>query len=192
MSVAPGPREVFPPATPKYPRGTRRRGNDLVSELFDGLMDLAFMSDAKVTCEFIAKLTREMFWVDASAVLLYDIDRDELVAAAVNGVDSPIGGRQKLAKTPRGRAVLKHTNIVLASGSDVECPIRGLGSGPTLLVPVIFHQRVFGLVELHRAPGDETFQSDEQDGLVYVATQLAEWLSHHARRSAFEEYADKS
>ena len=111
--------------------------------------------------------------------------------AAIHGIEASIGGRQKLHKTPRGKAILKSVNVVLENGGDPDGPIKGLPLGPTLLVPMHYHQRVFGLLELHRAPGDETFQTDEQDGLVYVASQLAEWLSQHARRAAFEEYADK-
>lgn len=197
-STAPeaAPPEPEVPRKKREPRPTpkpHKKGADLLGELFDGSMELSYVHDPQEAAQSVARLARDCFGVETSAVFLYDIDRDELVLSALDGAEGvvvPLGTRQRLARGPRALPVQRHLAVALATLDDKNGPLALVESGPTLLAPAFFNQRLFAVLELRRLDGDLSFAGSELEAADYLARQLAECLSRHSRRKAHEEFSD--
>ncbi len=170
--------------------GRRRRGKDLVSDLFDALMDLSFAQSSEDACAFAARVIRDTVLVDACTVSLYDIDRDEFTVAATEG--GPAAGTRVKAKGGhRAVAVRKHASVNVKVCEPSEAFAPSFMGAPALFSASYHRERLFAMIVIQRMRGGPVFESDEEDGVNYVASQLAEALSTHSRRAAAAEYSDQ-
>ncbi|MBL8600592.1 MAG: hypothetical protein JNK72_01580 [Myxococcales bacterium] len=167
-----------------------RRGKDLLSELFDSLMDLAFVADPGEAAGYVAKIVHEQIAATAVSVSLYDIDKDEFVASGVAG-DLSQGGQRHSAKSGgRGQAVRKRNALVTAVTESGEALTEQSRGGPSLFAPAMHQGRLFACIQLDRRSIHAGFETDEQDAVMYVAGQLAEHLAQQSRRLAVKAFAD--
>jgi hypothetical protein len=188
---APAPAPATPTIAPdrkRYSGG--RRGPDLLSDLFDSVMELSFQHSGQEVCAFVASVLTQNLRCDAVLVFAYDINRDEFV---VNGeantgrldqrVHAKAGSYGAAARLKRG------VNLPAAKGDDRADP--ACEGGPALYVPALHHERLFALVQVARLPGSPPFEADELDATTYIAGQLAEALAHHSLRQTATEISEK-
>lgn len=167
----------------------RRRGKDLLSDLFDALMELSFQTSAEDACAFVAKLLWENLTADACVVSLYDINHDEFVATGAEGA-GVVGAREKATRGSRGTAVRRHLAVSHAKVDASESVNPDWCGGPAAFVASYHRERLFGLIQVQRTPGGAVFEPDEEDGISYVAAQLGEFLAQNFKRQAVAEYGD--
>lgn len=166
-----------------------RRGPDLLSDLFDSVMELSFQHSAPEACSFVAGVITQNLRCDAVLVFSYDINRDEFVVhgEANTGrmehrVRAKFGSYGVATRSKRG------VNLVAAKGDDRAD--EGCEGGPAMFVPALFHDRLFALVQVARLPGSPAFEADELDAATYISGQLAEALSHVSMRQTAADLAD--
>ncbi len=198
--VAEGAASVPPaaetPAAPVAPAADRkrftggRRGPDLLSDLFDGLMELSFLKDPTDICAFVAGILTQHLRCDAVLVFSYDINRDEFVVhgEANTGrldhrVGAKVGSYGAAARSKRALAVAE------AHGTDLTDP--ACDGGAALFAPGLVRDRLFALVHVARLPGSPAFEADEVDAASYIAGQLAEALASQSHRQAVADLAEK-
>ena len=180
------------PAALPVPTGPFKRGKDLLSDLFDELMDLSFAPDAGHACALVARIVHAHVAASVVTVSQYDIDRDEFAVVAVVGGDHLLGRRHKAKEGAIGTVVRRRQTVSLP-----HCDALDALDGPYTAAPTVFagafHQgRIFALLSLARCPGAKVFESDETDAATYVAGQLGEVLSHHAVHAAVREYPSEA
>jgi len=144
-------------------------------------MDLAFVQTPEEACAHAARVLHEYVVCDGCSVALYDIDRDEFVVAASEGV-SLVGNRDKANRGTRTLAVRRRAVVNMKRGDVDEGLADFLAGGPTVFVPAYHRDRLFAMAVLQRMPGAPFFESDEEDGASYVVAQLAEALAAHSKR----------
>lgn len=166
-----------------------RRGPDLLSDLFDSVMELSFQHSAPEACSFVAGVITQNLRCDAVLVFSYDINRDEFVVhgEANTGrmehrVRAKSGSYGVATRSKRG------VNLVAAKGDDRAD--EGCEGGPAMFVPALFHDRLFALVQVARLPGSPAFEADELDAATYISGQLAEALSHVSMRQTAADLSD--
>ncbi|MBK8697417.1 MAG: GAF domain-containing protein [Deltaproteobacteria bacterium] len=166
-----------------------RRGPDLLSDLFDSVMELSFQHSAPDACSFVAGVITQNLRCDAVLVFSYDINRDEFVVhgEANTGrmehrVRAKAGSYGVATRSKRG------VNLVAAKGDDRAD--EGCEGGPAMYVPALFHDRLFALVQVARLPGSPAFEADELDAATYISGQLAEALSHVSLRQTAADLSD--
>jgi hypothetical protein len=169
----------------------RRRGKELVGDLFDALMDLSFTQSPEDACSFAARVLHEYVVCDGVSVAVYDIDHDEFVVSASEGV-SIVGNRDKASRGSRTLAVRKRNAVNLKRGDTAEGLADFLAGGPSVFVPAFHRDRLFAMATLQRMPGAPAFETDEEDGASYVASQLGEALASHSQRTAAKQLDEES
>ena len=127
---------------------------------------------------------------DGCSVALYDIDHDEFVVSAAEGV-SVDGRRDKAGQGSRALATRKRGAVNVKRTDTAEALEDFVAGGAAVFVPAYHRDRLFAIVVLQRTPGGPAFESDEEDGAVYVASQLAEALSAHSRRTGAKQLDDE-
>jgi len=167
----------------------RLRGQDLLGELFDALMDLSHMESADAGCKQVVQILQEHLQCDLAAVSLYDIDRDEFVVNAAFGADGVVGRRERVKAGVASTVVKRKGSVALASCGPDDVVHDDMREGGGVFAPAMFRDRLFGLLRLHRVPGAAAFETDEIDALSYVSGQLGEFLSTQSKRAAAAEFA---
>lgn len=186
---APPPSHVAPkpsqPSVQKKP--SRQRGDDLLSEAFDALSDMAFLAETQQATDFASQVSKDLLHTPFVAIWLYDIDKHELVLDHCERAPNAKGRRARVVKGEvRADVVLRGTPSVLAHWEQDE-PMSEAPMGPALFVSIALDRRLFGLLELHREVGDLPFEDDEEGTASYIAGQLAQFLADHSKRVGFQE-----
>ncbi|MBK6528628.1 MAG: GAF domain-containing protein [Deltaproteobacteria bacterium] len=166
-----------------------RRGPDLLSDLFDSVMELSFQHSAPEACACVAGVLTQNLRCDAVLVFSYDINRDEFVVqgeANTGRMDQRV--RAKAGSYGVATRSKRGVNLVAAKGDDRAD--EGCEGGPAMYVPALFHDRLFALVQVARLPGSPAFEADELDAATYISGQLAEALSHVSMRQTAADLAD--
>lgn len=169
--------------------GVRKRGRDLLSDLFDALMDLSMLHDSEQACAFVATTLHEHLAADAVAVATYDINRDEFVFVAEKDAKDATGRRVRATLGSFGAMLRRRGPVAVGVSEGLDVATGEVGGGPSMVAPGYAHERLFAVVHLGRSAGAPGFESDEQDAALYVASQLGEFLSTHSRREAVKELA---
>jgi hypothetical protein len=167
-----------------------RRGPDLLSDLFDSVMELSFQHSAAEVCACVAGVLTQNLRCDAVLVFSYDINRDEFVVqgeANTGRMDQRV--RAKAGAYGSAMRSKRGVNVAEAKGDDRAD--AGCEGGPALFVPAMFHERLFALVQLARLPGSPAFEADELDAVTYISGQLAEALAQHSMRQTATDLAEK-
>lgn len=184
---APPPSEPVQGTASSAPvRAPTPRGDELLSDAFLAVQDLAFVTEPDEACSLVATLMRELLQAPAVLVSIYDIDRDELVVRASEGVAMATGRRGALARGARGKAAITQDVVTLAAPAPEDALSAGSPPGPVLYAPAVHNQRLFGIVEVHREASGASFDHDEQHAAAYVSAQLGKFLAEHSRRVGFE------
>ena len=146
-----------------------------------------FLAEAHEACEFVAHLIVNLLHAAGVAVMVYDIDRDELVLESTSGVQGVAGARVPLAQGPRGESAIRNKLVLLSEPAGDDAVISTAPSGPVLFAPVRHDRRLFGVLQIHRGASEEPFGNDEQHTVSYVAGQLGKFLADHSKRVGFKE-----
>lgn len=179
---------VVAPDRQRFPGG--RRGPDLLSDLFDSVMELSFQHSAAEVCACVAGVLTHNLRCDAVLVFSYDINRDEFVVqgeANTGRMDERV--RAKAGAYGSATRSKRGVNVAEAKGDDRAD--AGCEGGPTMFVPAMFRERLFALVQVARLPGSPAFEADELDAVTYISGQLAEALAHHSMRQTATDLAEK-
>jgi hypothetical protein len=167
-----------------------RRGPDLLSDLFDSVMELSFQHSAPEVCACVAGVLTQNLRCDAVLVFSYDINRDEFVVqgeANTGRMDQRV--RAKAGAYGSATRSKRGVNVAEAKGDDRAD--AGCEGGPAMFVPAMFHERLFALVQVARLPGSPAFEADELDAVTYISGQLAEALAQHSMRQTATELGEK-
>lgn len=190
---APAAVEAPAPAAPAPERkrfAGGRRGPDLLSDLFDAMMELSFLKESADICAFVSNIITHHLKCDAVLVFSYDINRDEFVVqgeANTGRLEQRVRANAgSYGTAARSKRLLSVANCREADRADVDCE-----GGAALFVPGVFHDRLFALLQIARLPGAPAFEADELDAATYVAGQLAEALASHSHRQAVHDLADR-
>jgi hypothetical protein len=191
VAVAPAEPKPAGPSPDRERFTGGRRGPDLLSDLFDAVMEMSFLHSGTDVCAFVAAVITQHLRCDAVLVFGYDINRDEFV---VHG-EANTGRMEDRVRAHSGAygtatRTKRAVNLAAASGgdrADADCD-----GGPSLFVPSMFHDRLFALVQVARLPGSPGFEADELDAVTYIAGQLSEALAHHSLRQTATDLAEKA
>lgn len=178
-------RPTPPPPTNRRP--SRIRGDELLSEAFEALSDMAFLNDAAQATDFAAQVAKDLLHTPFVAVSLYDIDRDELVVDWCEKAQAAKGRRAKIAKGETRSDVARRNSPALLATWEPDALVQEAPLGPALFVPVAVDRRLFGVLELHREVGEHPFGEDEEGTASYIAEQLAKFLLDHSKRVGFQD-----
>jgi GAF domain-containing protein len=159
----------------------RRKGDELIADLFDALHELHFARGALEGANFALSLAADKLGARIALCHVYDINHREFVVARAR----PAGAL--LARTPErerhvAQAMRKRRAVVVpdAAGDSrfsegrwalVGEPVRSL-----LVAPVALGGRFLGLLELANPSDGGEFDEGDGHALVYIADQLAEFI----------------
>jgi hypothetical protein len=142
----------------------RKRGDELLSVLFEAMYDLAFLRDAVEGADFCVGLALEQIPAIRGFVHLYDMDRREFVVVAGRGNDA---AQRLLARTTDQDA--RFHSVMRQAGATVD--------GEAVLAPIVHAGRYIGILELDGSLDHQPFGEAEGHALVYIARQYAEFVA---------------
>lgn len=181
---APAPRGALVLAA----KGKRKKGDDLLTDLFEACGDLAFLNDVLEAAEFAGRLLVESLPCRLCLVSFYDIDKAELVVVRQIVAESTTGDEppasllmQRIADGVGGlAAVLRRGKAVLASGADFGSDPRleslGVPVKSAIRGPVNHGGRYLGLIELFDPLDGKGFTDADTHAVHYVAEQLGDFV----------------
>lgn len=167
-----------------------RRGPDLLSDLFDSVMELSFQHGADEVCAFVANVVTQNLRCDAVLVFAYDINRDEFVVQGEANTGR-LEQRVRAKAGSYGVATRSKRGVNLPHARSDDRADDACEGGPAIYVPALFRERLFALVQVARLPGSPAFEADELDAVTYLSGQLAEALAQHSLRQAAADLAEK-
>ncbi len=142
----------------------RKRGDELLSVLFEAMYDLAFLRDAVEGADFCVGLALEQIPATRGFVHLYDMDRREFVVVAGRG---NAAAQRLLARTADQDA--RFHAVMRQAGATVD--------GEAVFAPIVHAGRYIGILELDGALDQQPFGEAEGHALVYIARQYAEFVA---------------
>ncbi len=142
----------------------RKRGDELLSVLFEAMYDLAFLRDAVEGADFCVGLALEQIPATRGFVHLYDMDRREFVVVAGRG---NAAAQRLLARTADQDA--RFHSVMRQAGATVD--------GEAVFAPIVHAGRYIGILELDGALDQQPFGEAEGHALVYIARQYAEFVA---------------
>ncbi len=144
------------------------------------------MTEVSEACTLTLEISRSLLGSRGTAIMVYDIDRDELVLEAFDGVQATPGSRAPLAQGPRGEAAIKNRLLLLSEPFPGDPLVSESPTGPVLFAPLRHDRRLFGVIQFHRGTGEVPFDGDEQNAATYIAGQLGKFLAEHSKRVGFD------
>lgn len=165
----------------------RHRGDDLLSEAFDALSDMAFLSDSPQAVDFAAQVAKDLLHTPFVVVSLYDIDKHEIVIESCDAAPAAKGRRLKVTKGETRSDVMLRGLPVVAPRWEPDAFLTEAPIGPVLFAAIVLDRRLFGVMEIHRQVGEHGFEHDEEGAASYIASQLAQFLADHSKRVGFRE-----
>jgi hypothetical protein len=189
-----GPPSVAPASTlvVRQARGSRRSGDDLISDLFEACSDLGFVGDPLEGAEFILTLLLEMLHAKVALVSFYDINAREFVLVRQgvlgNGEQTASLPNAALTRssefTPHVLRTMRAGSAMVLSGNDTDAVAedgrwRALGIVPVSLVcaPVRSGGRYLGLLEIADPDDGKPFTDGDGHAVTYIAEQFGEYLA---------------
>ncbi|MFO0556882.1 MAG: hypothetical protein U0269_02570 [Polyangiales bacterium] len=171
---------------------TRHRGDDLLSEAFEALSDMAFLTDSPQAVDFAAQVAKDLLHTPFIVISLYDIDKHEIVIECCDSAPSAKGRRLKVAKGETRSDVMLRGLPVVSTRWEPDAYLTEAPIGPALFVSIALDRRLFGVIEIHREVGEHGFEHDEEGAASYIASQLAQFLADHSKRVGFREEPESS
>jgi hypothetical protein len=170
----------------------RHRGDDLLSEAFDALSDMAFLTDSPQAVDFAAQVAKDLLHTPFVVISLYDIDKHEIFVEFCEAAPSAKGRRLKVAKGETRSDVMLRGLPVASTRWEPDPYLAEAPIGPALFVSIALDRRLFGLIEIHREVGEHGFEHDEEGAASYIASQLAQFLADQSKRVGFREEPEAS
>jgi hypothetical protein len=162
----------------------RVRGEDLIADLFEAMHDLHFLRDALEGGEFCLNLAMEKLPSQAGIVHLYDIDHREFLVTSTRG---PGTGVLLSRRVPESDALLfsalrKRKPLLFADAAQSEAATveryQAIGGARSVIVaPVEQGGRFLGAIEMLNPLDGQPFTEAEGNAIMYIAEQLAEFVS---------------
>lgn len=173
-----------PASAPESAR-TSLRPDDLTSELFESMHDLHFMKDALDGADFVIELLREKVPTVVTLVHFYDINAKEFVVVKARAPHGNVAHVRTREGTGLVGAALKTGKPIFIkdTGADHrwqrEPYIAAGHPNPKqiVVVPMRFHGRFLGALELADHTDGQSFGDAEVHALAYVADQFAEFVN---------------
>ena len=163
----------------------RRRGEDLVGELFDRMHELQYARDVVTGAEFIIEVLHELLPCEGVLLHVFDINKNEFVVVRATG---PRFRDTLLCRTadsdPLFREAFRRTSTVHLSDARREDRYRaepwnklGIEVREGLCGPVQQGGRYLGVIELANPAGGEPFSDSEINALDYICEQFADFIA---------------
>jgi putative methionine-R-sulfoxide reductase with GAF domain len=162
----------------------RSAGDDLITDLFEAMHELHFLSNALEGADFCLALTLEKLPSRAAFVHFYDVNKREFVLASARGkgANALLLDRHSESDPMLLAAMKKRRAVVVpdASGSDAEslgrfAAIAGVRS--LIVAPVMQAGRWLGAIEVLNPLDGAPFTDGDGEALSYIGEQFAEFLS---------------
>ncbi len=166
-----------------------RRGPDLLSDLFDSVMELSFQHGVGEACSLVSNIITQNLRCDAVLVFSYDINRDEFVVHGEANTGR-LEHRVRAKSGSYGVATRSKRGVNLAAAKGDDRADEACEGGPAMFIPALFHDRLFALLQVARLPGSPPFEADELDAATYLSGQLAEALSHLSLRQTATDLSE--
>ncbi|MEB2311839.1 MAG: GAF domain-containing protein [Sorangiineae bacterium] len=167
------------------PVATRRRGEDLIGELFEILHELHFLPDVMSGADFVVGVLKQALPCEALILHLFDINNNQFVVVRAL---APAADELILERTPdREPFVNKVMRKMRSMRFDSAKNEPGFTGGrwarsgvkveSALAAPIHQTGRYLGLVELVNPEGGGPFMDSEANALDYICEQFAEFLA---------------
>jgi putative methionine-R-sulfoxide reductase with GAF domain len=173
-----------PPLRTGGPSNGRVRGEDLIADLFEAMHDLHFLRDALEGGEFCLTLAMEKLPSQAGIVHLYDINHREFLVTSTRGVGTGVLLTRRVAEgdTILSSAMRKRKPLVFADAAQTEAAtveryIAIGGARSVIVAPVEQGGRFLGAIEILNPLDGQPFTEAEGNAIMYIAEQLAEFVS---------------
>ena len=173
-----------PVAAPSAPPPSRRRADDLMTEIFEAMHDLHFLRDGVEGAEFVLTLLRDKLPTHVALFHFYDINTKEFVVVRSRAPRSEVEGmRIAEAADMLGDAVrasrVKFVEFAAMEPrwSRVRYERAGYAPHQILVAPIRHGRRFLGAIELADHVDGGGFGEPEINALTYVAEQVAEFLN---------------
>lgn len=159
----------------------RRRGDDLLSDLFKAFGDLHFLRDALEGADFVLALALEKLPSEVGLVSLFDSSTKRFVVVRQLGGSSALTVGVSESATIPSAAIRKHHAIVASSLPEPDERWAAIGFTPRSLLcaPVEGNGRPLGLLELANPLDGSAFSEGDTNALTYIGQQFAEFVSAH-------------
>lgn len=174
-----------PPAQAAAKTGPRLSGDDLIAELFEACVDLAFLGDALEAAGFVLGLTLEKIPSAVGLVSLFDVNKRELVVIRQVGGEGALLARLS-DRAPLVQAAMRSKRaIVIADAktdrraADDRWKATGVELRSVIVAPVELAGRTLGLIELANPLDGGRYTEGDGNALTYIGQQLAEFVATH-------------
>jgi hypothetical protein len=173
-----------PPLRTGGPTNGRVRGEDLIADLFEAMHDLHFLRDALEGGEFCLTLAMEKLPSQAGIVHLYDIDRREFLVTSTRGAGTSVLLSRRVPENDgvlfsamRKRKPLVFADAAQTEAATVERYLAIGGARSVIVAPVEQGGRFLGAIEILNPLDGQPFTEAEGNAIMYIAEQLAEFVS---------------
>jgi GAF domain-containing protein len=160
----------------------------LIGDMFEGVSDLDYLSDALEAADFVLSLALEKVPSEVGLVSLFDIDKGEFVVVRQTG-----GSRNALLLRLKGDSALAQRAMGAGDGEAVvvtdfkaqpelrDGRWRKIGTRPRSLVcaAVQVDGRHLGLIELANPHDGNAFGEDDGHALAYIGQRYAAFVDKH-------------
>ena len=159
-------------------------GDELLTDLFEAISDLHFLSDAIEGADFVLALALEKLPAEIGLVSLFDIDKREyVVVRQTGGMNNALLLRvSQRAKLPQ--KAMRSGRAVVVAETETEPEVldeRWLEIGSTvrsiICAPVEVSGRYLGLIELANPHDGRAFKETDGHALTYIGRQYAEFVA---------------
>jgi hypothetical protein len=174
------------PSRPPPVSVRRRRSDDeLISELFEAMHELRFVSDVASGAEFLLATLSRLLPAEAALVHVFDINtRHFVVVAARCAAGSRVLSYRTPDQDPFILDVMRRVGSVVHPDVAADPRLAGgrwelAGTRPRSLLCGAVRQggRYLGLIEIANPEGEAPFHQGEVYALDYVCEQLADYLA---------------
>ncbi len=161
----------------------RRRspGEDLITELFERMHELAFMADIPSGADYVLNVLFDVVPCEAMLVHVFDLGRREFVVVRAHG---PSMRSALLYRTPDSdplvAAVMRQRSVLTNGASPRHSgAFERLGVQTKQILSGAATQggRYLGIIELANPVGGAPFTEAEQNALEYVCEQFADFVA---------------
>jgi len=158
-------------------------GDELLTDLFEAISDLHFLSDALEGADFVLALALEKLPSEVGLVSLFDIDtREYVVIRQTGGARSGLMARLPERAALAARAMSNGRAVVVSDTAETPEFTDGrwaeIATDPMSIIcaPVESGGRYLGLIELANPNDGKAFSESDGHALTYIARQYAEFV----------------
>jgi GAF domain-containing protein len=169
---------------PTVPKGPRLDADELLTDLFEAMAELHFLSDTLQGADFVLAQTLEKLPCELGIISLFDMaKREYVVVRQMGGKHSGLLLRlPQHAKLPQRAMRYSRAAVVPDAGKhrdEVDDRWRQMGVRLKSMVcaPVELDGRYLGLIELVNPQDGAPFRESDGHALTYIGKQFAEFVA---------------